>query len=326
MSTEIYDELILTPTNRVSVIPLDPRYTKLWDNYLIQIGSLWTHLKISFKDDVKHWEKMPEKIKSSTKKVLAYFATSDRDVENVLSESQLTKITVPEYETIANAEKFMEDVHAIVYNNNIIAYVPNIKEREAIFNAVDTMESVAGKARWARQWITDERSITYTIIGKACVEAINFSSSFAWIDWLKSRGYKLPGLYLANEEISRDERRHVVTSVLVYELIKNRLEAGEVKQIFEGSLKVENVFIEDIIDEDGFINMTRNMMKQHVLHCAYKLAVELGYPDILPATNSPFDFIVGLRNYNSKANFFEVEDGNYGQFEAADSYEESDDF
>lgn len=327
MSELIEDEVILNPTNRISAVPLDPKYADIWKNYLAQRNTFWTDDKVNFVEDVKHFPNIPKNIQESTKKTLGYFAGSDDLVEEIIAKSKLSQITVPEIRTILNYEEMMENIHANTYNKNIIAYIADKEEREHLFHSIQNIPSVKHKAEWASQWITDTRKIDYTIIGKSCVEAINFSASFAFIDWLKSRKYKLPGLFFANEEISRDERRHVVTSVLIHKIINDKLTSNEAKEIIDGALKVEYEFIDDVIPIEGYIGLNRDMMKQHVLHCAYKLAVELGYPNMFKQIESPFDFIVALRGFETKANFFERDSASYVQPENNDNiFDENDDF
>lgn len=77
--------------------------------------------------------------------------------------------------------------------------------RDFLFNAIETLPSVAKKAKWALNWINHE-SATFPerVVAFAAVEGIFFSGSFAAIFWLKKRGI-MPGLTFSNELISRDE-------------------------------------------------------------------------------------------------------------------------
>lgn len=304
-------EPILTPNDRVSAVPIDPKYNDIWENFNKQMRSFWVPGAIKFTEDVKHFPSCPPKIRKTTLKVYGFFAGSDDTVAKNLSERFIREVQIPEIVTAYAFQNMMElCVHAIVYNNAIVALVPDLEKRRALFNAVKTEPSVALKNEWAQRWIESDSSFAHRCVAFICFEGIHFSSSFAWIDYLKTQKYKLDGTYVSNDEISRDENSHVELATLIYHKLANKLSEAEIKEIIDGALKVEYQFIDDIIDEDGFIGMNRALMKQHVFHCAAIIAADLGYPGIYKNTSCPFSFMV-KRSLNSKTNFFEREETQY---------------
>ncbi|KAG8274061.1 Ribonucleoside-diphosphate reductase subunit M2 B, partial [Homalodisca vitripennis] len=99
----------------------------------------------------------------------------------------------------------MENIHSEMYSLLIDTYIHDAKERDFLFNAIETMPCVKRKADWALQWIASETAtFGERIVAFAAVEGIFFSGSFASIFWLKKRGL-MPGLTFSNELISRDE-------------------------------------------------------------------------------------------------------------------------
>jgi ribonucleotide reductase beta subunit family protein with ferritin-like domain len=321
---KIHSRELFAETNRISAVPLDPRYQFIWKNYELEQSAFWTHKKISFAEDVKHFHNAPEDIQESTLKVLGYFAGSDEIVEDIINKSQLCKITNPEIKYTLQYEAMMENIHSTVYGNNISAYTMNdAARRENLFRAVETMPSVAAKAEWARQWITDSRHIDYTLIGKACVEGINFSSAFAWIDWLKTEKYLLTGMYTANDEISRDENSHVMTSTIIHDLIEDTMTPDNAREIIDGSVEVEIQFVRDVISPRGYMGMSQNLMIEHVRHCAAILARDLGYNNLYTNTACPFWFMK-KRSLNSKTNFFEGPETQYQSTDGDDSDSDDD--
>ena len=309
---------LLKPTNRLGPIPRDPLYARLFDNYDIEVSSFWSYKKISFAEDTKNFKTAPADIQHSTMMVQAYFAASDDIVGEIIDKSPLSRITIPEAQLILNFEATMERIHAIVYKNTIVAIEPDQGAREKLLRAVETMPSVMLKADWARQWMDPNKRLDYAIVGKACVEGVNFSSSFAWIDWLKTQNYRFDGMFDANTEISRDEARHVDTGCILHDLNDDKIAPDNVKEIIDGALEVEYVFIDEVINERGYIGMNRQLLKQHTKHCAAMLATDLGYTDFYKGTSCPFPF-VKLRSLNSKTNFFEKKETEYKLFTADDN-------
>jgi ribonucleotide reductase beta subunit family protein with ferritin-like domain len=314
MSQKLFDvnanEWLFKNTERVSAFPPDPRFSKILENYNTQQSSFWVLQKVRIDDDERRaFSLAPKDIQETTKKVLGYFAGSDEIVEEIIQSSCLSKIKIPEIQRIYAFESTMEYVHSDVYNMTLSAYVPDTDEFNRIKNAIKTMPSVAKKAEWAQQWIAD-KPLDQVLIGKACVEGINFSSSFGWIDWLKTQNYKFKGLYEGNDEISRDEARHVDTSCYIREHVVDKITPDNAKEIIDGSLEVEIQFVKDAIPDAGYVGMNQELMIDYVRHCAGLLSADLGFPDFYKNTYCPFGF-AKLRSLNSKVNFFEKRETNY---------------
>ncbi|KAG1746717.1 putative ribonucleotide reductase R2 subunit [Suillus paluster] len=99
----------------------------------------------------------------------------------------------------------VENIHSETYSLLIDAYIKDPRQREYLFDAVETIPCIKCKADWALKWISDQRStFAERLVAFAAVEGIFFSGSFASIFWLKKRGL-MPGLTFSNELISRDE-------------------------------------------------------------------------------------------------------------------------
>lgn len=316
------NEIIMKPTGRISAVPLDPTYSKIWKNYNIQMSSFWVPAKVTLVNDAKHFKQMPADIRKATMMVLGYFAGSDEIVEEILSDSSLKDIQIHEMRYCLQQEVAMENIHSTTYNNIILAFEESAEKRQELFRSIETSPAVMHKAQWARKWINPQLPIDYTLIGKACVEGINFSSSFAWIDYLKTQDFKLEGLYLANREISRDEARHVQTSCLIHSHVVNKLSPQDAKKIIDEAIDIELEFVYEMIPPQGFIGMTRALMSEYVKHCAAILANDLGYPGLYGQTTCPFSFMMN-RSLNIKSNFFETEEVEYRSFQSDEKLDDA---
>lgn len=309
-------ETIFRPTKRTSMVPYDFKYERIRKNLELQKGSSWFHTKIKFKDGAT-WASMPQDIQECSEKVLGFFAHSDELVEQIIKQSCLSRITVPEIQHIYDFEANMEKEHSLVYNLNIQDVIPDLVKRARLQHAVETMPLVALKADFARRWIADARSPAYTIVGKAATEGINFSSSFAWIDWLKYQKWNLPGTYLANQEISRDEARHVDTGFLVYEVLDEQLTPDNLAEILDESERIEMLFVEDALPRRDLDLMSAALMRDHVRHAKAIIATGFGHPELYRGTKSPFTFMK-KRSLNTKVNFFEEESADYTKLDATE--------
>merc|ERR1712173_346229 len=112
-----------------------------------------------------------------------------------------------------------------------MGYIRDRKERDRLFNAIETIPAVKKKADWALRWInSNNASFAERIIAFASVEGIFFSGSFAAIFWLKKRGL-MPGLTFSNELISRDEGLHTDFACLMFHHLKAKPSESRIKEI-----------------------------------------------------------------------------------------------
>ena len=175
------------------------------------------------------------------------------------------------------------------------------KEKDRLFNALDTVDCVKKKADWALKWI-DNGSFIERLVAFSAVEGIFFSGSFCSIFWLKKRGL-MPGLSFSNELISRDEGLHCDFACLLYtKHIKNKMPEEKVTEIIIDAVKIEQEFVTDALPVD-LIGMNSKLMSQYIEFVADRLLVALGCKKYYNATN-PFDFMEMI-SLQGKTNFFE---------------------
>jgi ribonucleoside-diphosphate reductase beta chain len=183
----------------------------------------------------------------------------------------------------------------------IDTYIKDQAEKNYLFSAIDTLECVQKKAKWALRWI-EEGSFAELRVAFAAVEGIFFSGSFCSIFWLKKRGL-MPGLSFSNELISRDEGLHCDFACLLYtkHLIK-QLPKEQVQEIITDAVEIEKEFILDALPVK-LIGMNSDLMAQYIEFVADRLLVELGNEKVYNASN-PFDFMEMI-SLQGKTNFFE---------------------
>ena len=144
-------------------------------------------------DDEKHFIKY----------VLAFFAASDGIVNENVAINFIKEVQIPEIRCFYGFQIAMENIHSETYSLLIDTFIKNDKERNFLFNAVQTIPSVKKKANWAFKWMNPELAFFgERLVAFACVEGIFFSGSFCAIFWLRKRGL-MPGLTFSNELISQ---------------------------------------------------------------------------------------------------------------------------
>lgn len=300
-STNIMEEPILKSNpNRFVLFPI--QHNDIWQMYKDQQASIWTAEEIDLSSDIVDWEtKLNDDERFFIKHILAFFAASDGIVNENLAEHFLNEVQYTEAKFFYGFQVMMENVHSETYSLLIDTYIKDPKEKDYLFNAIETFPPVRKKAEWALRWI-DNGTFAERLIAFAAVEGIFFSGSFCSIFWLKKRGL-MPGLTFSNELISRDEGMHMDFACLLYnEHLVNKLSVEKITKIITDAVNIEAEFVTSSLPVK-LIGMNADLMNLYIQFVADRLLVQLGCPKIYNVTN-PFDFM-DMISLQGKTNFFE---------------------
>jgi ribonucleoside-diphosphate reductase beta chain len=294
--------------NKTRFVLFPIEHHDIWEAYKTQQAMIWTAEEIDFQQDLHDWEhKLTDDERYFIKHVLAFFAASDGIVNENLAENFVSEVQYTEAKFFYGFQIAMENVHSETYSLMIDTYIKDDKEKDYLFNAIDTFPPVRKKADWALEWI-DNGSFAERLIAFAAVEGIFFSGSFCSIFWMKKRGL-MPGLTFSNELISRDEGLHMEFAVLLYNNhLINKLPKEKVQHIITTAVEIEKEFVTESLPV-RLIGMNADLMSQYIEFVADRLLVELGNDKFYNATN-PFDFM-DMINLQGKTNFFEKRVGEY---------------
>lgn len=217
------------------------------------------------------------------------------------------EVQIPEARCFYGFQIAIENIHSETYSLLIDTYIKDSKEKNRLFNALETVPCVKKKADWALRWIEGSQSFAERLVAFAAVEGIFFSGSFCSIFWLKKRGL-MPGLSFSNELISRDEGLHCDFACLLYSKLVNKLPQEAIHKIIGDAVDCEKEFVGDALPV-SLIGMNADLMKQYIEFVADRLLVALGYSKMYN-TKNPFDWME-LISLQGKTNFFEKRVGEY---------------
>ncbi|KAG1947111.1 Ribonucleoside-diphosphate reductase small chain [Pimephales promelas] len=305
--SSIEDEPLLRENpKRFVIFPI--QYPDIWKMYKQAQASFWTVEEVDLSKDLVHWDSLKSEEKHFISHILAFFAASDGIVNENLVHRFSQEVQLPEARSFYGFQILIENVHSEMYSMLINTYIRDLKERDYLFNAIQTMPLVRRKADWALQWISDTNStFGERLVAFAAVEGIFFSGSFAAIYWLKKRGL-MPGLTYSNELISRDEGLHCNFACLMYSYLVKKPSADRVNDIIKKAVSIEQEFLTEALPVD-LIGMNCSLMKQYIEFVADRLLTDLGLPKVYRSEN-PFDFMESI-SLEGKTNFFEKRVGEY---------------
>ncbi|MEZ4986722.1 MAG: ribonucleotide-diphosphate reductase subunit beta [Saprospiraceae bacterium] len=305
MST-VTEPILVENPNRFVLFPI--QHDDIWAEYKKQEACIWTAEEIDLSQDLTDWnEKLNDDERHFIKYVLAFFAASDGIVNENLAENFVAEVQYTEAKFFYGFQIMMENIHSETYSLLIDTYIKDAKEKDFLFNALETVECVGKKANWALRWI-ENGTFAERLIAFAAVEGIFFSGSFCSIFWLKKRGL-MPGLSFSNELISRDEGMHCDFACLLYnDHVVNKLPKETVREIIADAVAIEKEFVTEALPV-SLIGMNADLMCQYIEFVADRLLVALQNDKLFNVEN-PFPWM-DLISLEGKTNFFEKRVGDY---------------
>jgi ribonucleoside-diphosphate reductase beta chain len=307
--------------SRFVIFPI--QHHDIWEWYKKSEASFWTAEEIDLHQDLSDWtNKLNDDERYFIKHILAFFAASDGIVNENLAENFVNEVQYSEAKFFYGFQIMMENIHSETYSLLIDTYVKDEKEKDQLFNAIETFPAIKKKADWALKWI-ESPSFAERLIAFAAVEGIFFSGAFCSIFWLKKRGL-MPGLTFSNELISRDEGVHCDFAVHLHNKhLVNQVPKERIREILIDALNIEREFITESLPI-SLIGMNDNLMSQYLEFVTDRLLGELGCEKEYNTSN-PFDFM-DMISLQGKTNFFEKRVSEYQKAGVLNKEEEKDKF
>jgi len=295
----VHEPILKENKDRFVLFPI--QHSDIWEYYKNAEASFWTAEEIDLSHDLRDWDTLNDGERHFISHVLAFFAASDGIVNENLAENFVKEVQYTEAKFFYGFQITIENIHSETYSLLIDTLIKDPKQKDHLFNAIETLDCVKKKADWALRWIEDG-SFAERLIAFAAVEGIFFSGSFCSIFWLKKRGL-MPGLSFSNELISRDEGLHCDFACHLYtQHLRNKLSEETVKEIISDAVAIEKEFVTDALPVN-LIGMNAELMCQYIEFVADRLLGELGCGKLYGSTN-PFDFMEMI-SLQGKTNFFE---------------------
>lgn len=344
MDNEFVNKLL---KKRYSIRPLNPKYKFAWDAYKSQIAAMWTVDEVDLSKDLDDYEKLTKNERKVVEFILAFFAGSDGIVNVNIGENLINdfgeSVGALEIVTAYRFQAMMEDIHNDMYSLLIDVLIKDPEQKLKLFEGIEQMPIIQEKARWAMQYMGENVNKVERLVAFACVEGIQFSSSFCYFYWLKNRNL-MPGLTLSNEFISRDEGNHFKFAVEVYHHLEEPLDTSldtsfdpnesekyeksnesneskkskalckitneKLREIIKDSAELEMKFVDTMIPEPLY-NMNAKLMKQYVKYVADYVCSCFKIPKIYKV-KQPFEFMETI-SLEQKTNFFESRNSVYSK-------------
>ena len=312
--------MLLDPGFNLTLRPM--RYPVFFEMYKNAIKNTWTVDEVDFSSDVSDLKtKLKPAEQFLIKRLVAFFATGDSIVSNNLVLNLYKHINSPEARLYLSRQLYEEALHVQFYLTLLDTYVPDMKEREQAFSAIENIPSIKKKGDFCFKWMDtiqnlnlletqeDRRKFIMNMMCFAsCIEGLFFFAAFAYVYFLRSKGL-LQGLATGTNWVFRDESAHMEFAFEVFSTA-----VREEPSLFDERMKdLFKVMLEEAIDcelnfageflSQGVAGLTVKDMKTYLQFVADQRFERVGMPRIYNVKN-PFDFMQ-LQDTQELANFFE---------------------
>lgn len=312
--------MILSPGFNLTLRPM--KYPEFFEHYKNALKNTWTVEEVDFKSDLTDLDmKLTPSERHLISRLVAFFATGDSIVGNNLVINLYKHINSPEARMYLSRQLFEEALHVQFYLTLLDTYLPDHKEREKAFSAIENIPSIKKKGEFCFKWIDsiqslekletkeDRRKFLLNLICFAgCIEGMFFFAAFAYVYFLRSKGL-LNGLATGTNWVFRDESMHmqfafgVIQKALEEEpdLMDDGMKA-QIHEMLKDAIECEMAFAQDIL-QFGVAGLSDGEMRKYLEYVADQRLLALGLPKIYNAKN-PFTFLE-LQDVQELTNFFE---------------------
>ena len=311
---------ILDPGFALTLRPM--KYPIFYDMYRDAIKNTWTVEEVDFSTDVVDLDKrlLPAE-RHLIHRLVAFFATGDSIVSNNLVLSLYKHINSPEARMYLSRQLYEEALHVQFYLTLLDTYIPDHKEREEAFDAINKIPSIKSKADFCFKRIDSVADLDATdtpekrqqfmlnlVCFACCIEGLFFFAAFAYVYFLRSKGL-LNGLAAGTNWVFRDESCHMSFAFEVVEqtrreypdLWNDEMET-KIVGMLEEAVECEMLFAEDLL-ANGVPGLSLKDMRSYLEFVADQRLKNLGLEERYGSKN-PFDFME-LQDVQELSNFFE---------------------
>jgi ribonucleoside-diphosphate reductase beta chain len=312
--------MILDPGFDLTLRPM--KYPVFFEMYRDAIKNTWTVEEVDFSTDTVDLQKRLDPAERHlVNRLVAFFATGDSIVSNNLVLSLYKHINAPEARMYLSRQLYEEALHVQFYLTLLDTYIPDLKEREEAFAAIQNIPSIQRKAEFCFKYMDsvdsleacetreDKRKFLLNLMCFACcIEGMFFFAAFAYVYFLRSKGL-LNGLASGTNWVFRDESCHMAFAFEVVSTVRkedptlfdDELQT-EVIEMLKEAVECEMQFAEDLLS-GGVAGLSQADMRQYLEFVADQRLQNLGMPAYFESKN-PFSFM-DLQDVQELSNFFE---------------------
>jgi len=294
------EPLLQDNKDRFVIFPV--KHHDIWDWYKKMEACFWTAEEIDLNQDINDWNnKLSQDERFFLKHILTSLASSERIKNKNPEQNFAAEVKYPEARFFFEFQAVMENIHSETFSLLLNTCVQDDKEKDKLYNTVQSFPAIQKKAEWALKWGGSD-SFAERLIALTALKGIFSSGAFCSIFWMKKRGL-MPGLTFANELIARDEAMYGDFAIHLYNYhIVNKVPKQLIREIVLDAVKIEKEFFATSLAVSQ-IGMNQKLMDQYLGFITDRLLTSLDCEKEFNTSN-PFEFM-DLGEQQDKTRFFE---------------------
>ena len=232
------------------------------------ISDFWRAGEIRYNNTMyKEYHQLSKEKKRVLEYTLSIFAILDSYVSEHIGS---VSTDIKELQALWAAQSVQEWEHAITYGEMLKHIWKNKNERDDIRSIVDTSPAILKLRNWIKETTKNDKSTNMIIILQIALEGIIFAGYFCNIFWFTQNRLFKP-LSEANISISRDENKHAVIWMDIYEnFVSNKGKYDNItRNVFEQATELSKGILDEMFDgkdlvTKGVETLTSTKCKQYV--------------------------------------------------------------
>lgn len=278
----------------------------LWERHE---SAHWLPKEIPLHDDVKDFDKLPNKDKAFLTNVFRFFSQGDIDVAGGYVDNYLPNLPQPEVRMMLLGFAAREAVHIVAYSH----LIETLGMPESIYDEFNKYKEMVAKHDYFEEINKlDKNSMVQQIAAiSAFTEGVQLFSSFAMLLNYPRHG-KMRGMGQIITWSILDETMHCEGMIKIFRTFVEENRAiwndGLKKQIYDIARKMielEDAFIDLCFSNNEFEGLTSEELKLYIRYIADRRLIQMGLKGIFKQKTNPLTWIDEMINAPIHGNFFE---------------------
>ena len=203
--TDLSKAAVFDP-KKFSMFPVAPEDRDDWEAYCIQEMQFWTVKELDFAKDKAAFSKLSPRMQQLYKDVLGFLAPGDGVISQSVFRFVAEATSYPQ-QAFLFMQLAIEAIHAEGYGRSVEAILPTDKDKQEVFEMIETLPCVKAKTDFIDRLIKSNATKGERYFAAACCEGVFFVTLFTLIFLFRDKGSMDTFIHL-NLLISADETLH----------------------------------------------------------------------------------------------------------------------
>jgi ribonucleotide reductase beta subunit family protein with ferritin-like domain len=272
----------------------------------------WIAEHIPFNRDIQNFESLPTDTRAMVVKILSFFIQAENEITDNLNVNFSDEFGSIYLNHLFTLQASMELIHAKTYALQLTNLLRTPRDVGAAVAAISTSQPIQNKYRWMETHFNSRQNILERVFAMGVAEGVLFQTSFAFIFKMKEQRCDLPGLFMANDYISRDEGLHCQYFAYLFKELRKAyqddFDMATFEAILQSGVTVEKEFAAYILDDKDFFGITLADVGRYIDFVAAHMRSM--FLDAGVVGENPFGFMK-LYSAPTKHLFFESKETSY---------------